>query len=264
MKIAVIGAGVSGHAVAWNLRGAGHEIDVYERTGRLGGECSTVHIAIGGEERWADLGVNDFNRRTYRNVVAVMDEVGAEYRDLEDTACFYTGDDEIVYTLDDDSDTPMQEDLRAEFRRFRDGAAEFVENIHAYDGWTVERYLKEMGFSPDFARLCIYPRVNAMYFVHDQGPDRMPIEAVMPTTSSRRASARPRAPSGSTSRAAAARGSTGSALPAARGSSGASERWRSPRSPITSTCTWRTSTSTTTSWCSPATPRTLGGASATV
>lgn len=179
MKIAVIGAGVSGHAVAWNLRGAGHEIDVYERTGRLGGECSTVHIAIGGEERWADLGVNDFNRRTYRNVVAVMDEVGAEYRDLEDTACFYTGDDEIVYTLDDDSDTPMQGDLRAEFRRFRDGAAEFVENIHAYDGWTVERYLKEKGFSPDFARLCIYPRVNAMYFVHDQGPDRMPIEAVM-------------------------------------------------------------------------------------
>jgi predicted NAD/FAD-binding protein len=177
MKIAIIGGGVSGHAVAWNLKGAGHEIDVYERNGRLGGECSTVQVIVDGEERWADLGVNDFNRRTYRNVVAVMDYIGATYRDLEDTACFYTG--EFAYTLDEDSPVPMRDDLRGEFDRFRAGAVDFVENIHAYEGWTVEHYLKEKGFSPDFARMCIYPRVNAMYFVHDKGPDSMPIEAVM-------------------------------------------------------------------------------------
>ncbi len=179
MKIAIIGGGISGVAVAWHLKDSGHEVHIYERRPKIGGDCESAHVRIGSVERWSDLGVNDFNAATYKRVVAVMDELGFEYRDLEDTACFYTADGDLVYTIDGEYDTAMPPDLRKEFERFRKSAGDFVRNAHMYEGWTVEHYLQQKGFSPDFAAGCIYPRINAMYFVHDKGPGSMPIEAVM-------------------------------------------------------------------------------------
>ena len=82
MRIAIIGAGVSGLALAWLLNDSGHDIDVYEREGAPGGDCKTARFNFGSYQRWSDLGVNDFNAATYSRVVAVMDQLGVEYADL--------------------------------------------------------------------------------------------------------------------------------------------------------------------------------------
>ena len=42
MKVAVVGAGIAGLAVAIGLENAGHEVTVYEASDGVGGRMSTV------------------------------------------------------------------------------------------------------------------------------------------------------------------------------------------------------------------------------
>ena len=47
MKIAVVGAGISGLSAAW-LLSRRHEVTLYEQEGRLGGHSNTVDVEIDG------------------------------------------------------------------------------------------------------------------------------------------------------------------------------------------------------------------------
>jgi len=67
MKIAVIGAGVSGISAAW-LLSPNHEVDVYEGDSRLGGHTCTVDLDTGAGPFPVDTGFQVFNRRTYPNL----------------------------------------------------------------------------------------------------------------------------------------------------------------------------------------------------
>ena len=61
MDVAIIGAGVSGLAAAYFLSKAGHHAHVFESRRQVGGNMLTATVQMGAVERWADLGVNDFN-----------------------------------------------------------------------------------------------------------------------------------------------------------------------------------------------------------
>ena len=93
MQIAIIGGGVGGLAVAYNLitmwpssKGPLPSLTVYEKSGRFGGNGDTVSVSLGYDmhifpdppsyNRWADLGVNDFNKTAYVNIVEVMNAIG--------------------------------------------------------------------------------------------------------------------------------------------------------------------------------------------
>ena len=106
--VVVVGGGVGGLAVAWNLtvqaksRGlAPPSILLVEASGRWGGNADTVQFTFGtGPDgnpmnRWADLGVNDFNTVAYTEIVKVMNTIGfvdgTDYKPLENSTSYLRG-----------------------------------------------------------------------------------------------------------------------------------------------------------------------------
>lgn len=76
LKIAVVGAGISGMSAAWLLSKA-HEVTVYEAESRLGGHSHTVDapIASGGAVP-VDMGFIVYNEPNYPNLVALFEHLG--------------------------------------------------------------------------------------------------------------------------------------------------------------------------------------------
>lgn len=64
MKIAVIGAGISGLGSAY-LLSQKHEVDLYEKEGRLGGHARTTMVEEDGKTFGVDTGFLVFNHPTY-------------------------------------------------------------------------------------------------------------------------------------------------------------------------------------------------------
>lgn len=71
MHIAIIGAGLAGLTAAYELRGAGHTVDVYEATERIGGKLHTVAFEAGP----TDMGAEAFLARR-RDAVEFFTELG--------------------------------------------------------------------------------------------------------------------------------------------------------------------------------------------
>lgn len=75
MKIAVIGAGISGLSAAWQLSRAGHHVALYEAGDYFGGHTHTVDIDVDGQRFGVDTGFLVFNHRTYPNLVRLFDQL---------------------------------------------------------------------------------------------------------------------------------------------------------------------------------------------
>ena len=74
MKIAIIGAGISGLNAAYLLRG--HETTVFEANDYPGGHTHTVEVEVAGERHAIDTGFIVFNDWTYPHFIALLDELG--------------------------------------------------------------------------------------------------------------------------------------------------------------------------------------------
>jgi predicted NAD/FAD-binding protein len=74
MRIAVIGAGVSGLGAAWALKDV-HEVSLFEKEPRPGGHANTLTIDYGGAEIDVDTGFIVFNRRNYPYLTALLDHL---------------------------------------------------------------------------------------------------------------------------------------------------------------------------------------------
>jgi uncharacterized protein len=178
VKVAIIGAGLSGLATAYYLSKSGAEVTVFEKSSRIGGNAQTVLVKVGDDLRWVDLGVNDFNAATYTNLIQMLDLLKVPYSPLEDTASFSTHDGSYTYTLDGERGTQMPESICLEYERFK---ATAYKDVHdpAYYSYSIAQYLQEKGYSPEFGRYNLYPRINGMYFVNDTSPEVMPFRGVM-------------------------------------------------------------------------------------
>lgn len=78
MRIAVVGAGVSGIVAALKL-GEVHEVTLFEKEPRLGGHAHTHDLTDAqGASFPVDSGFIVYNRRTYPNFVRLLDELGVE------------------------------------------------------------------------------------------------------------------------------------------------------------------------------------------
>src|SRR5215475_10017127 len=77
MKIAIVGAGVSGLVVAHKLHRR-HEITVFEAADYAGGHTNTVRVDTADETLDVDTGFIVFNDRNYPRFERLLDEVGVE------------------------------------------------------------------------------------------------------------------------------------------------------------------------------------------
>ncbi|KAG6536223.1 hypothetical protein ZIOFF_001273 [Zingiber officinale] len=74
MRVAVVGAGISGLAAAYTLVKAGVEVVLYEKEDYLGGHAKTVSV----DGLLLDLGFMVFNRVTYPNMMELFESLGVE------------------------------------------------------------------------------------------------------------------------------------------------------------------------------------------
>ena len=81
MKVAIVGSGISGLAVAHALRGQA-ELTLYEAGDYFGGHTHTVDVTLptaAGPTTWGvDTGFLVFNERTYPNLIRLFAELGVE------------------------------------------------------------------------------------------------------------------------------------------------------------------------------------------
>ena len=75
MKIAVVGAGVSGLVSAWILSRE-HDVTVFEADDRIGGHTHTVSVDAHDGRHAVDTGFIVFNDRTYPNFVKLLAKLG--------------------------------------------------------------------------------------------------------------------------------------------------------------------------------------------
>lgn len=75
MKVAVVGAGVSGLVAAHLLKGV-HEITVFESERRVGGHAHTVDVEVAGHRIAVDTGFVVYNERTYPGLTKLFASLG--------------------------------------------------------------------------------------------------------------------------------------------------------------------------------------------
>ena len=71
MRIAVVGAGISGLVTAYLLCEE-HEVTVFEQNDYIGGHTRTVDVASGGRNLAVDTGFIVFNQKTYPNFIRLL------------------------------------------------------------------------------------------------------------------------------------------------------------------------------------------------
>ncbi|MFT5532553.1 MAG: putative NAD/FAD-binding protein [Burkholderiaceae bacterium] len=78
MKIAVVGAGISGLSCAYRLSEGGHDVTLFEANDYFGGHTHTVDVTLDGHTYGVDTGFLVFNHKTYPNLVALFKELDVE------------------------------------------------------------------------------------------------------------------------------------------------------------------------------------------
>lgn len=165
--------------------------------------------------RLADLGVNDVNITAYKRLAAAMKEIGYfnletrqpdNLRPLEDSACFFTPDGGEIFTMDKAlMDTGGVVDMRFSLqsdanRALKEAEDEFMAKAATdfdpdnpnrevwgmtsaeYVAYYIDHYCdsdEQKELIRQVARIFLYPRIAAMYFADEMGPQGMPFRGIM-------------------------------------------------------------------------------------
>lgn len=82
MRIAIVGAGVSGLTAAYLLH-PHHEVTLYEAQARLGGHAHTVCVDVDGRDYQVDTGFLVYNDQTYPLFIRLLDKLGVATKQSE-------------------------------------------------------------------------------------------------------------------------------------------------------------------------------------
>jgi len=181
MKIAVIGAGVSGLGCAYALKDH-HEVVVFEQEARPGGHANGVTIDYDGAQIDVDTGFIVYNTRNYPNLVGLFETLGVETASTDMSFAFSGQGVEWssnfprgVFAQKRNLVRPAFVRMLADIRRFNATALADLE-AGRLEGLTLGGYLRLRGFSPAFETHYLLPMGSAIWSTTEGGVEAAPAE----------------------------------------------------------------------------------------
>ena len=167
MRVAIIGAGVSGLVCAHTLHRE-HEIVVFEADARPGGHANTVHVETDSGAYDIDTGFIVFNDRNYPGFERLLGELGVATQPSEmsfgvsDGADFeYNGSSPNgLFAVRRHALTPSFHRMIADLARFNRDAREL---LHSDEDPSLRQWLEQRSYSPAFIERLIVPQASAVW-----------------------------------------------------------------------------------------------------
>jgi predicted NAD/FAD-binding protein len=163
MRVAVVGSGVAGLGAAYVLAQA-HEVDVLEAQGRPGGHVNTVTV----DGLALDTGFLVHNERNYPLLGRLFRELGVATHESDMSFSVSCRDCGLEYA----GRSPFAQRSNAVSARFHRLLWEIGRWLRTarrslyeqdLEGWSLERYLDERGYSQRFRRHFLVPLTSALW-----------------------------------------------------------------------------------------------------
>ncbi len=169
MRIAVIGAGVSGLVAAHLLHRAGHDLSVFEAAGYAGGHTNTIRVDEPDASLDVDTGFIVFNDRNYPNFERLLDRLGVASQPSD--MSFGVGDEDGDFEYASTSAnglfakrshlaSPAFHRMVLDVRRFQREARALLASD---EDPSLARWLQDMRFSGAFVDKLIVPQAAAVW-----------------------------------------------------------------------------------------------------
>lgn len=168
MRIAIVGAGISGLTVAYLLHRE-HEITVFEADNRLGGHAHTVPVNSGHDTHQIDTGFIVFNDRNYPNFERLLARLGVPSQPsdmsfgVSDGGSFEYASHSLggVFANRANALNPQFLRMLAEVPRFQRAAQALL--LSADEHVSLSSWLREQRFSRYFIERLIVPQTAAVW-----------------------------------------------------------------------------------------------------
>jgi predicted NAD/FAD-binding protein len=169
MKVAIVGAGISGLVVAHLLHDA-HEITVFEASAHAGGHTNTIRIDTPNETHHVDTGFIVFNDRNYPNFERLLVRLGVSWQPSTMTFGVSDGTGDFEYSSGSPNGlfakrahfvTPWFHRMIADLARFNRSARKLLQQPE--DGISLGHWLERQRFSRPFIDRLIVPQASAVW-----------------------------------------------------------------------------------------------------
>jgi uncharacterized protein len=176
MRIAIVGAGISGLLVA-HLLHREHEITVFEAADYAGGHTNTIRVDTTHETHHLDTGFIVFNDRNYPTFERLLARLGVEWQPSTMTFSVSDGLGDFEYNGGSPNGlfakrahlvTPWFHRMLADLARFNCSARELIN--HPGEGPSLGHWLEQKRFSRPFIDRLIVPQAAAVW---SADPDQM-------------------------------------------------------------------------------------------
>ena len=172
MRIAIVGAGVSGLATA-HLLAPRHEVTVFEAAAYAGGHTNTIRVDTPHQTHEVDTGFIVFNDRNYPNFERLLERLGVATQPSTMTFGVSDGRGDFEYTGASPNGlfakrahlvTPWFHRMVADMARFNHAARELLHpGAHDGDGPPLGQWLEHQRFSRPFIDRLIVPQASAVW-----------------------------------------------------------------------------------------------------
>jgi len=182
MKIAVVGAGISGLSAAYYLSKK-HKVDLFEKENQFGGHANTIKVAYDHNKEIAvDIGFMVFNKNTYPNLINFFSENKIEIEKSDMSFSVSVNDSDIEYcgkglggifsnkkNLFNLKFVKMFFEIVSFYKNCEKIETEKVKSI------TLGEHLKEIKISDYFINYHIIPMVSAIWSMPPLEATQMPL-----------------------------------------------------------------------------------------
>ena len=182
MKIAVVGAGISGLSAAYYLSKK-HKVDLFEKENQFGGHANTIKVAYNtNKEIPIDIGFMVFNKQTYPNLINFFleNKIEIEKSDMsfsvtvENSGLEYCGKGLAgIFSNKKNLFNPKFLKMFFEILSFYKNCEKI--EIKKINSITLGEYLKEIKISDYFINYHIIPMVSAIWSMPPYEAKQMPL-----------------------------------------------------------------------------------------